>query len=161
MSKLSMLGLATLLFLATSCFDLPEFKGASNFKMGELRSNKVNFSLDVNVFNPNGYGIKVRPSEFDVFIGKDYVGKAKLQKSFKMRRKKNTVCHVPLELSLEPGMIMKLMKWAQSRSLEVRLEGVLKASVMGLPKREKINEMKTINPRDLGLNINLGGMFGS
>lgn len=160
MSRFSVFGLIALFFLVSSCFDLPEFKGASNFKMGQLRSNKVSFSLDVNVFNPNGYGIKVRPSEFDVFIGKDYVGRAKLQKSFKMKRKKNTSCHIPLELNLEPGMMMKLMKWAQSRSLEVRLEGVLKASVMGVPKREKINETKTINPRDLGLNINLGGMFG-
>ena len=147
-----------ILFLLTSCFDIPEFKGVSNFKMGELRQNKISFDVNVAVYNPNGYGIRVRPSTFDVFVNDEYVGEAKLKKAFKMKRKKTTDCFVPVEVQLEPGILMKLMKWAMAKTVNLRLKGILKASVLAIPKREKVDEIRPINMRDL--NLNLGSMFG-
>lgn len=155
----------TLFFLAvalvsilSSCFDVPEFKGISNFKLDELNSDKVHFNLDARVFNPNGYGIRIRRSTFELYLGDKYVGEAKIKKSFKMKRKRESTCHVPVELKLEKGMLMKLMALATKRSIDVRVKGVLKASVWGVPRREKIDERKTINPKDL--NLNLGSVFG-
>lgn len=147
-----------LLSVLSSCFDVPEFNGISNFKLDKVNSDKVHFNLDAKVFNPNGYGIRIRKSSFDIFLNDIYIGKAKIKKAFKMKRKCETTCHVPIELTLEKGMLMKLMAMATKRSVDVRLKGVLKASVMGIPKREKIDEQKTINPKNL--NLNLGNVFG-
>lgn len=148
----------TLITILSSCFDVPEFKGISNFKLDELNSNKVSFDLDARVLNPNSYGIRVRKSTFDLYLGDVYVGKAKLKKSFKMKRKRESSCHVPVEVILEKGMLMKLMALANKRTLDVRVKGILKASVWGVPRREKIDERKKINPKDL--NLNLGSVFG-
>lgn len=145
-------------FTLSSCFDIPEFEGVSNFKMGEIKDNTLNFSVDVDVFNPNGYGIRVRPSVFDVYVGETHIGKGKLKKSFKMKRKKSTSCHVPVEIELDRGMLFKLMGLMQAKNLDIRLAGVLKASVMGIPRREKIDEKRKINLKDLDLNLNLGNM---
>lgn len=142
-----------LLFLLSSCFEIPELKGFSNFKMGELHQNKISFDVNVSLYNPNGYGIRVRKSTFDVYINEAYIGEAKLEKSFKMKRKKTTECYVPVEIQLEPGILMKLMKWASARSVNIRLEGVLKASVFAIPKREKVNEKRSVNLKDLNLNL--------
>lgn len=147
-----------LVFILSSCFEIPDFRGVSNFKMGKLNAKEITFEVDVKVFNPNGYGIRVRKSTFDLYVNDEYVGEAYVSRSFKMKRKKETECHVPVEVTLEPGVLMKLMKWASSRSVNVRLKGVLKASVLGIPKREKIDESKNLSLGDL--NLNMGGMFG-
>lgn len=158
MSKKLIVLTVVLISILTSCFEVPKFKGISNFKLDELNADKVHFNLDANVFNPNGYGIRIRKSTFDLYVGDKYVGKAKIKKSFKMKRKRESTCHVPVELKLEKGMLMQLMALATKRSLEVNVKGILKASVMGIPRREKIDERKTINPKDLKLN--LGSAFG-
>jgi LEA14-like dessication related protein len=145
-------------FTLTSCFDIPEFRGVSNFKLDEFKGNHISFQLDVDVFNPNGYGIRVRPSVFDVYINNQYVGKGKLDKSFKMRRKKNTVCHLPISLDLERGIMLKLIRWAQSGKVDLRVDGDLKVRVAGIPKKEKIEQTQEINLKDL--NINFGELLG-
>lgn len=142
----------------TACFDIPEFRGVSNFKMDEFKGNHISFHLDVDVFNPNGYGIRVRPSDFDVYINNQYVGKGKLDRSFKMRRKKNTVCHLPISLDLERGILMKLVRWAQSDKIELKIDGDLKVRVGGIPKKEHIEQTQEINLKDL--NINFGKLLG-
>lgn len=147
-----------LVSVLSSCFEVPEFKGISNFKLDEINADKVHFNLDAKVFNPNGYGIRIRKSSFDLFLGDTYVGKAKIKKAFKMKRKRESDCHIPVEVKLEKGMLMKLMAIVSKRSLDVRLKGVLKASVMGVPRREKIDERKTISPKDF--NLKLGNVFG-
>lgn len=146
------------LFSLTSCFDIPEFKGVSNFKLDEFKGNHISFQLDVDVFNPNGYGIRVRPSVFDVYVNNEYIGKGKLDKSFKMRRKKNTVCHLPITIDLERGIMMKLVRWAQAGKVELKLDGDLKVRVAGIPKKEKVQQSKEINLKDL--NINFGKLLG-
>jgi hypothetical protein len=146
--------------LISSCFTIPTYQGASNFKLEEFKpkENLLSFTLDLSVFNPNGYGIRVRKSTFDIFVGEKYLGKAKLQKAFKIKRKKETTCHVPILLELEKGVIFKLLSLVSSRKANLRLKGILKASIFGIPKRERIDQTQAINLKDL--NINFGGLIG-
>ncbi len=149
--------LFTVLFaILSACFTVPTYKGASNFKLEgyKPKENELRFSLDVSIFNPNGYGIRIRKSSFDVFVGEKYMGKASLKKAFKMKRKNETQCHLPVLLELEKGTIFKLIALVTSKKAEIRLKGVLKASVFGIPKREKIDQTQLVNLRDL--NIKLG-----
>ena len=144
--------------LLSGCFSPPQFNGVSNFKLNKFKENTVDFTVNVKLFNPNGYGIKVRPSNFDVYINNDYIGKAKLNKSFKMKRKSESDCAVPISLMLEKGKMMRLLALANLKSgVDIRLDGVVKASALGVPKKEKIDRSKHLNLRDL--NINLGSVF--
>jgi LEA14-like dessication related protein len=156
--RFSFVSLLLIGFLLSGCFTNPEFKGFDNFKLNKFQQNVIDFSIDVKLFNPNGYGIKVRPSNFDVFINGDFVGKAKLQKAFKMKRKSESNCLVPVSLKLEKGMIMRLLALANLKSgVDIRLKGFVKASVMGIPKKEKIDQSKHVNLRNL--NLNFGSLF--
>jgi LEA14-like dessication related protein len=146
------------LFVLTGCFTAPQFNGVSNFKLDKFKENTVDFSVKVKLFNPNGYGIKIRPSKFDVYINGDYVGEAKLNKAFKMKRKSETDCLAPVSLKLEKGKMMRLLALANLKSgVDIRLDGVVKASVLGVPKREKVDRSKHVNLRDL--NLNFGSIF--
>ncbi len=150
LSKLSII--VALLLSLSSCFEAPEFKGFSNFKMDEMNKNIVKFHVDVSVFNPNGYNLKIRRSKFEVFVNDLFVGEAKLLKKFKMKRKSTTDDQIPVELKLEKGMLFKLMALAGgSGKVDVRLKGPLKASASFLPVRKKIDETKSISLGDLNI----------
>ncbi|MDX1652154.1 MAG: LEA type 2 family protein [Brumimicrobium sp.] len=137
----------------TGCIEIPEFKGISNFKIEKLTQEKVSFNLDVTVFNPNGFGIKIKRSAFDLYVDEEYIGKAHLTKAFKMKRKKTTVDNVPIEIELEKGAMFKLARYITKSSVNVRLKGKLKASVFGIPRKKEIDETKTINPKDLNIKV--------
>ena len=145
----------TVVLSLTGCFDQPEFKEFSNFKVDEFNKNKITFNVDVSIFNPNGYNLKIRKSKFDVFVNDLFIGKAKVLKRFKMKRKDTTTNNVPIELNLEKGVFFKVITLARSsKKIELRLKGPLKASASILPVRKKIDESKMI---DLG-DLNIKGM---
>src|SRR5690554_7764487 len=114
------------LFLATSCIEDPEFRGVSNFKIDEVNKEKISFNLDVSAYNPNGYNLKVRKSNSKLYLNDNYIGTAHLLRKYKMKRKTTTLDSVPVEIFLEKGILMPLMKIIVGGTAELRLDGVLK-----------------------------------
>ena len=144
--------LLSLLF--SSCFTVPEYRGASNFKLEEFKDRNLAFKLNLDIYNPNSYGIKVRKSKLDVYVNESYIGEATLRKSLKMKRKSSTSCLLPVNLKLEKGAAFKLIPVLNLRKgAKIRVEGVLKASALLIPKRERINEEININLKDLGIDF--------
>ena len=149
-----------LILLLNGCFVTPTIQEPKNFQFEgyKPRENKLSFSLDVDVYNPNFYGIKVRRSSLDVFFDDDKIGTGKTRKSFKMRRKDNTTCLVPVDVLLEKGAAFKLIRMAFKKEVQIRLKGKLKVSVLGIPARQYVDQTKNVNLRDLG--INFGKILG-
>jgi len=159
MKNLKVVFLAVIvLFSLSSCIDEPEFKGASNFKIDEFNQDHILFNVDVSVYNPNGFALKVRKSTFDVHINDVYIGEAKLLDKYKMKRKRTTLGNVPVEIKLEKGVIFQLLRFVKNKSVELRLTGKLKASVLGIPNKQEIDQTKTVNLKDM--NIDIGKMLG-
>lgn len=145
--------LFSLLFILTSCIENPQFKGVSNLKIDNVNKEKLSFNLDVSAYNPNGYKLKVRKSSFNLYLNDLYVGQAYLLQKYKMKKRTTTLDNVPVEIILEPGVMMKLMKIALGGTVKLRMEGTLKASVVGLPVKKKIDQTRDINLKDLNLNF--------
>lgn len=159
MKNLKVVFLAVIvLFSVSSCFEEPEFRGASNFKLDEFNQDHVLFNVDISVFNPNGYALKVRKSTFDVYINDVHIGEAKLLDKYKMKRKQTTLGNVPVEVKLGQGVIFKLMRFLKDESVKLRLKGDLKASVLGIPNKQEIDQSKTVSLKDL--NFDMGKMLG-
>lgn len=145
--------LLSVLFITTGCLEDPEFRGVSNFKLDELNKDKISFNIDVSAYNPNGYNLKVRKSTFKLYLNDKYIGNAQLLQKYKMKRKTTTLDNVPVEVLLEKGVLLSLMKIATGGTVNLRLEGVLKASVVGIPVRKHIDQTKKINLKDLDINL--------
>ncbi|PWH85432.1 NDR1/HIN1-like protein [Brumimicrobium oceani] len=145
--------LFAILFIATGCMENPQFKGVSNFKIDEVNREKVSFNVDVSAFNPNGYSLKVRKSDFNLYLNDLYVGQAFLLQKYKMKRKTTTLDNVPVEILLEKGVFMKLMKIAMGGTVKLRMEGTLKASALGIPVRKQIDQTREVNLSDLNINF--------
>jgi LEA14-like dessication related protein len=145
--------------LFSSCVEEPEFKGFSNFKLGSYNNNILTFNVDLKVDNPNKFGIKVKKSYLDVYIGDSYIGKGKLTKVIKVKRKRESNLTIPVELALEKGAMFQLMRIASSKKATIRVEGIVRGSAMGIPKRVKVDKSKDVNIKDLG--INFGSLLGN
>ncbi len=139
----------SLLFLVTSCFDQPELKQMDNFKIDELSSEKVRFNVDLELFNPNGYNLKVRKSTFDVHVNDQYIGVAKVLEKVKIKRNSTKFANAAVQIDFEEGVFFKLLSIAKSaKHVNLQLDGVLKASASFIPVRRKIAYKKTLNLKD-------------
>lgn len=150
-------GIFALLFIFSGCIEQPEFKGATNFRLDKVNQDKLSFNIDVEIFNPNNYKLKIRKSTMDLYIDDLYIGQAHLLDKYTMNKNATTISNVPVEVELDRGVFMKLLGLSIGNKASVRLEGKLKASARGWPVSKKIDETKEISLRDL--DINLGGLF--
>ena len=145
--------LFALLFIVTSCIENPQFKGVSNFKIDNVNREKLSFNVDVSAYNPNGYNLKVRKSSFNLYLNDLYIGQAFLLQKYKMKKRTTTLDNVPVEILLERGVFVKLMKIAMGGTVKLRMEGTLKASALGIPVRKQIDQTKDIDLKDLNINF--------
>jgi hypothetical protein len=51
-----------------------------------------------------------------------------------------------------------LIRKAFKKEVEIRLEGRLKVSVMGIPTNQRVDQTKKVNLKDLG--VNFGSILG-
>ena len=157
MKKNRLFGFCLVVFIGilfSSCFTVPEYRGVSDFKLEEFKNKNLLFSLNIDIYNPNNYGIRVKKSKMGVYINENYIGEAKLLKSFKMKRKSSTSCLLPINLELEQGAIFKLIPILNvRRGANIRVDGILKAKALLIPKREEINQEVKVNLRDLGVDF--------
>ncbi len=140
------------LILISSCtFYEPEYRGGESVQMGELKGRELTLSVAVDIFNENKFGITVKPSTLDVYIEDSYIGKVHLDEKFKMKRKSVTRITAPLTITLENGILFKLMRYANQPEIKVRLKGDVKAKALLITKKLPVDETKTIK----GLKLNL------
>lgn len=141
-----------ILLLITSCtFYQPEYRGGESVQMGQLKGKELTLSASVDLFNENPFGITVKPSTLDVYLEDTYVGKMHLDKKFKLKRKSVTRITAPLTITLENGVLFKLIRLASKKNIKVRINGDVKAAVLLITKKIPVDETKTIN----GINLKL------
>tara|TARA_R110002072_G_scaffold232309_1_gene389692 strand:- start:46170 stop:46637 length:468 start_codon:yes stop_codon:yes gene_type:complete len=144
MSKIIILLFA--FFLATSCtFYEPEFKGGESFKVGKLEGKELQVTVGADIYNENGFALKVKPSTLDLYIEDQYMGKVHLDKKVRMKRKSITRVAAPLTLTLADGAMFKVLGLANKDKLKIRLSGQVKAGALFISKKIDVNEEKTID----------------
>lgn len=141
-----------ILLLITSCtFYEPEYRGGESVQMGQLKGRELTLSVSVDLYNENKFAITVKPSTFDVYLEDTYIGKVHLDEKFKMKRKSITRITAPLTVTLENGVMFKLIRLANQKKIKVRIKGDVKAAVLLITKKLPVDETKTIN----GIKLNL------
>ena len=146
MRNLSIIFALVLLF--TSCkifsFDNPEMRGNEEFKISKINGRTIEFTAAATVYNPNWCGIKVKPSELELYVEGDYMGTVQLDQKVKLKRKKENDLQAAFTAILEDGVLIKAMKFATMKEIEVRLKGKIKGGVFIFSKKFDFDETKTI-----------------
>ena len=130
----------------TSChFIQPKFQGGEKFVMGGISGREVKLTVEGDVLNENGFGIKLKPSIFDMYVEDIYIGKVHLDKKLKLKRKKTTHLVAPITVNLEQGVMFKAMRLIRKNKLKIQLKGKAKVGVFIFTKKMLIDEAKVIN----------------
>lgn len=145
--------LLTIAFYFSSCanFEEPEFISSDGLKMGKIEGKKISLTADVVVSNPNWFGVKIRPSNLDVYIENQYMGKVYLEKKVKMKAKQESTLSMDLRAELADGAMITALKYANKENVKVHLTGKVKGGVWLFSKKIAIDETKTISGKNLKL----------
>lgn len=137
------------------CFDYDdvEFVRLGGMKLEEMGDRSATVNLQIELMNPNPYTITVRPSEVDVFVNGEEVGKAYLLNKLSIKRKKTRIVDARIKLDGVEGILFKLMKWRLKENIEVRFVGKVKGGVFGITKKFDVDETKTVDPSKLKLDL--------
>jgi len=149
---LGLLITVTLLSACSSYKDV-QFKGTENFKIGKLEGKKLSFTFDAKLFNENGYTIKIKPCDLDLFINDQPMGIIHLDEKVKIKRKSETTVTVPITAELGPGALAKLATFKLRKTVSVRLKGTVKGGVFIFSKKEEIDETREIATDNLKLSF--------
>lgn len=143
-----------LIVLISSCASLqmPELKGEEHFNIEKIDGQNVDISAGGKIYNGNWFALKVKPSEFDLYVEGEYLGKLALNKKIKLKSKQETMIDSDLTVNLEKGAMFILMRNASKEQVQVRLSGKVRAGVWFFTKKVEINETRTFN----GLKLNAG-----
>ena len=151
-----MIKFLTLLVLVTglsACvsFKEPEFKSMDGYTFDGIEGKQVKFKLKATVYNPNPYALKVKPSQVSIFAEDKLYGTLKLEKTQKMKRKKDTQLEVPLCFEMADGAMMGLVLLMRKEKINIKIDGKVKGGVYFISKKFPVNYEKSISPKELGL----------
>lgn len=145
--------LVALFVVSCASYKDVEFRGTENFKVGKLEGKKMSFTFDARLFNDNGYALKIKPCDLDVFIEGQHMGVVHLDHKVKIKRKRESLVHVPLTVELGPGALVKLALMKLKKKVNVRLVGTVKGGVWIFSKKEQIDETREISTDNLKLDF--------
>lgn len=128
-----------------SCtFHEPAFNGGEKVSLQKMDGQQVKFTAGGIIENANWFGIKVKPSELDLYVEGDYFGKVSLDKKIKIKRKSNNYVEGSFTADLEDGAMMKALGLVRKDNVTVRLKGKAKAGVFIFSKKVELDKTKTI-----------------
>ena len=135
----------------TSCmdFEMVKFMGVEGLEMPKLDNREIWLNLRVKVDNPNKFGIKIKPSDMDVFVKDQKVGRVRLDNKVKFKKKREGVYETKLKIHLEDGAFFSLMKLAQEAEFPVRFVGNIKGSVYGISRKIPVDQTRVMKGSDL------------
>lgn len=142
-------GFSFVLLVSSCAVTAPEIRGGESFNIEQIEGNKVNLNVGANIHNGNWFGIRVKPSNLDLFLNDDFLGTVRLDKKVKLKRKSETAIDANLTATLENGAMGKAMRSALGGGLNVRLKGRVKAGVFIFSKKIDFDETKKIDASEL------------
>lgn len=132
--------------------------GVEGYSFTKSESNILT-DIDFKINNPNFYSIKLKKSDFQVFLGEDEIGVAQMTEDLTIEKKAEKVYTLKLQLeenALKSKLLPLMKKALFQKTIKFQIKGQAHAKVWGvLGKKIDINESKEINISELLNNLKL------
>ena len=130
-------------------FEEVEFVSMDSFEVKKIEGRNADMEATVTLFNPNFFGIKIKPSDLDVYVNDVYAGKVFLQEKVKLKKKTEAAYLAKLRLEGDEGILLRLMGLMRKKEVEIELRGKVTGSVYGISKKVEVNEKKVVETKKL------------
>lgn len=136
--------------LVTACSEVEtlELKKVEKFALNNVSASGADVELDLLVYNPNGFKIKVTDYELDVFINNVRIGKAQLDEKLVLPKKTESSQHVNVQVNFKNmlfGAIPVLTSLKKGKKAKLRLSGNVKGGALFYKKTMNIDFEKDIS----------------
>ena len=124
--------LVTILF-ACSCSHPKDlvYKDIHSFKLGQAGMQQSALKMDIRMFNPNGYCMKLKDADVDVFINGKLLGKMEVNGSCAVPRLDTFLMPVILNVDMK-NVLPNTWQLFMNSEVEIKLAGTIKAGRHGL-----------------------------
>ncbi len=138
MKYISLFPLLVILF-ACSCSAPKElvYQNVQNFRLKQ-NGLQTQMCLDINMFNPNRYGMKLKDADVDVFLNGRSLGKMQVDESCTIPRLDTFALPVMLNVDLK-NVLPNALQLLISSDVEIKLSGSIKAGKHGIYKKVPVS----------------------
>lgn len=152
-SMIKWIYISVMALVLSSCanFEEPEFISSSGLKLEKMDGQVINFTAGAKVYNPNWFGIKIKPSHVEIYVEDQLMGNVFLEKKVKLKAKRESDLVFKLRGELEDGAMITALKYSRKDNVAVRIKGKVKGGVWIFSKKMEIDETKTVSGKDLKL----------
>ena len=123
-----------LLFVCASCSQPKNlvYQNVQNFKLNGLGLNKSNISMDVKLYNPNKFSIKLKDADVDIYVNQSYIGKMFVVKGQYAIPKTDTFL-LPINVDVDlKSVLPNAIKLLFDKHIDIKVTGKIKAGKNGV-----------------------------
>lgn len=134
----------TLLLLITSCKQPKElvYKNVQNFNIRQVdlqNLGKAKLSMDVRLYNPNSYSLKLKKSNVDVYLNGSLLGKINTVGGIDIAKLDTSSLPVTLDVDLGRSLPNLLQLALFDKDVSIKLSGSIKAGRHGMFIKVPVN----------------------
>ncbi|MEI8278649.1 MAG: LEA type 2 family protein [Bacteroidota bacterium] len=101
------------------------YQDIEHFSVSKLALSKSTLSLNIKMFNPNTYGMKLKNADVDVFINDRYLGKMMMDTLFTIPRLESFLLPVSLQVDMK-NILPNALQLLLDNEVTVKLQGHVK-----------------------------------
>ena len=150
MYKIILVVLSCIFF--TSCFSYKELElgDVSSVKVNKVANGGIEIQAGMQIKNPNGYKIKVKRIDADLFVNGQKIGKINLSKKVVLPRKSDQLQEFNVNTQLS-NLISAVPSLLFGGNINLQMKGSIKGKVFIFSKRFPLEAEKNISARDLNI----------
>ncbi|MEA3317308.1 MAG: LEA type 2 family protein [Bacteroidota bacterium] len=118
----------------------------SDVDFNGLKNNKISVDISIPIENNNFYPIKIKSVDLELYLDNNYFGKISNSKKIKISANSNKTYSLPVDIEIENVFsgAMKMLQLSNSKNLNIKIKGDVKARGLIFVREMKINEEKLI-----------------
>jgi LEA14-like dessication related protein len=124
----------TLVILVSSACHAPKdliYVGVQNFNIGKAGLKQTVLSMDVQLYNPNNYRLKLKHADMDLFINNNRLGKINLNGKIPVPHLDTFLLPVTLDVDIAHAL-PNMLQLAFNSEVNVKLSGSVRAGRHGI-----------------------------
>lgn len=142
------------LFLFGSCmtYEDVEFRKVQSVNFNRTAGDELLITMGVELFNPNGYKIKVVKSDLDLVIGGTSAGKAQLKKKVIIQKRKEGTYDVIIQAdqkAIGKALLSSGLGALFTGKVQVGVKGWVKGRVFIFGKKFDVDFKQSVDMKDL------------
>jgi len=114
------------------------YQNVQNFKLQRVGLAQTALSMDISLYNPNSYSLKLKKADVDVFINDNHLGKMMVKGPYTITRLDTFILPVILDVDLK-NVLPNVLQLVFNSDVDIKLKGTIKAGRHGIYINVPIN----------------------